>query len=61
MSYLLRYVDGMIEQWKTVSDKVADAAKLCNVELVKVQVSMVVNRDRMVCCTNLLNTATKSL
>ena len=39
MTYLQNLIDGIIEKWKTISDKVTASAKLKNVQLMVAQVS----------------------
>ena len=39
MTYLQNLIDGIIEKWKTISDKVTASAKLKNVVLMVAQVS----------------------
>ena len=42
VSYLEAYVDGIVQKWKVVSDKLVDAAKMGNVALLRAQVSTLV-------------------
>ena len=39
MTYLQNLIDGIIEKWKTISDKVMASSKLKNVQLMVAQVS----------------------
>ena len=38
ITYLQNFIDGLIEKWKKISDKVTDAAKMGNKQLLQAQV-----------------------